>query len=94
MLVNVVDNGQAKKAQVHGFYVAGKTGTAQISGFGGYSQETNHSFVGYAPVDNPKFVLFVKFEIPQRSFSSTTAAPTFSKIAKFILEYYGVPPSR
>ncbi|PJA89550.1 MAG: hypothetical protein CO137_03720 [Candidatus Magasanikbacteria bacterium CG_4_9_14_3_um_filter_32_9] len=94
MLVNVVDNGQAKKAQVHGFYVAGKTGTAQISGFGGYSQETNHSFVGYAPVDNPKFVLFVKFEKPQRSFSSTTAAPTFSKIAKFILEYYGVPPSR
>lgn len=94
MLVNVVDNGQAKKAQVPGFYVAGKTGTAQISGLGGYSEETNHSFIGYAPVDDPKFVLLVKFEKPQRSFSSTTAAPTFSKIAKFILEYYGVPPSR
>ncbi|MCF6276350.1 MAG: penicillin-binding protein 2 [Candidatus Magasanikbacteria bacterium] len=94
MLVNVVDNGQAGGAKVSGFYVAGKTGTAQISGIGGYTDETNHSFVGYAPIDDPQFVLFIKFEKPQRSYSSMTAAPTFGKIAKFILEYYGVPPSR
>jgi cell division protein FtsI/penicillin-binding protein 2 len=94
MLVNVVDIGQAKGAQVPGYYVAGKTGTAQIPGIGGYTEDTIHSFVGYAPVDEPKFVMIVKFEKPERSYSSVTAAPTFSKIAKFILEYYGIPPER
>lgn len=94
MLVRVVDAGHATGADVPGYYVAGKTGTAQISGRGGYTEDTNHSFVGFAPVDDPKFVMIVKFEKPQRRFSSTTAAPTFGKIAKFILNYYAVPPSR
>jgi len=94
MLVRVVDAGHATGAEVDGYYVAGKTGTAQIPGPGGYTEETNHSFVGFAPVDNPKFVMIVKFEKPQRRFSSATAAPTFGKIAKFILNYYAVAPSR
>ncbi|PIT86346.1 MAG: hypothetical protein COU33_03680 [Candidatus Magasanikbacteria bacterium CG10_big_fil_rev_8_21_14_0_10_43_6] len=94
MLVNVVDSGHAGLAKVAGYYVAGKTGTAQIAGPGGYTEETNHSFVGYAPVDDPTFVMIVKFEKPQRAFSATTAAPVFGDIAKFLLQYYGVPPSR
>lgn len=94
MLVKVVDNGHAGEAGVSGYYVAGKTGTAQIAGPGGYTDETNHSFVGFAPVDDPKFVMLVKFEKPQRAYSATTAAPVFGDIAKFILKYYGVPPSR
>lgn len=94
MMVNVVDSGQAAAAAVPGYYVAGKTGTAQISGVGGYSEDTNHSFVGFAPVDDPKFVMIVKFEKPQRKFSVSTAAPTFGEIAKFVLEYYQVVPIR
>lgn len=94
MLVRVVDSGHATGADVTGYYVAGKTGTAQIPGPGGYTEETNHSFVGFAPVDDPKFVMLIKFEKPQRRFSASTAAPTFGKIAKFILDYYAVPPSR
>ncbi len=94
MLVKVVDSGHAGSAGVEGFYVAGKTGTAQISGRGGYTEDTNHSFVGFAPVDDPKFVAIVKFEKPERKFSASTAAPTFGKIAKFILDYYQVAPGR
>jgi cell division protein FtsI/penicillin-binding protein 2 len=94
MLVRVIDSGQAGAAAVDGYYVAGKTGTAQIAGRGGYTNETNHSFVGFAPVDNPKFVMLVKFEKPQRSYSSITAAPVFGDIAEFILGYYHIPPAR
>jgi len=94
MLVSVVDSGQAGRAGVSGYYVAGKTGTAQISGKGGYTEETNHTFAGFAPADDPKFVLVVKYGKPQRRWSSTTAAPIFSDIAKFTLQYYGIPEGR
>ncbi len=94
MLVNVVDSGHAGRAGVKGYYVAGKTGTAQIAGKGGYTEETNHSFVGFAPVDDPKFVMIVKYEKPQRRFSASTAANVFGDIANFTLKYYQVPPSR
>lgn len=95
MLASVVQQGQAKAADVPGYTVAGKTGTAQIPDFerGGYSTKTNHSFVGYAPLDNPAFVMIVKFENPKvGSFSASTAAPTFSRIAKYVLQYLQVPP--
>ncbi|OGH66392.1 MAG: hypothetical protein A3J66_02935 [Candidatus Magasanikbacteria bacterium RIFCSPHIGHO2_02_FULL_47_14] len=94
MLVSVVDNGHAKSAGVKGYYIAGKTGTAQIAGPGGYSEETNHTFVGFGPVDNPKFVGLVKFEKPRRAFADSTAAPLFGDIAQFTLKYYGIPPTR
>lgn len=94
MMVSVVDSGQARSARVPGYYVAGKTGTAQIPGPGGYTEDTNHSFVGFAPVDDPKFVMIVKFEKPQRKYADSTAAPTFAEIAKFALQYYGVPAGR
>lgn len=94
MLVSVVDSGHAAGAAVDGYYIAGKTGTAQIPGKGGYTKETNHSFVGFGPINNPKFVMIVKFEKPERRFSASTAAPVFGDIAKFILNYFQVPPER
>ncbi|MBU0597194.1 penicillin-binding protein 2 [Patescibacteria group bacterium] len=94
MLVTVVDSGHATGAGVEGYYVAGKTGTAQIAGSGGYTDATNQSFVGFAPVDNAKFVMIVKFEKPKRAYSATTAAPVFGDIASFVLQYYQVPPGR
>lgn len=94
MLVKVIDNGHAGGAGVDGYYLAGKTGTGQIPGPGGYTKETNHSFVGFGPVDDPKFVMIVKFEKPKRTYSSSTAAPVFGDIAEFVLQYYQVPPSR
>lgn len=95
MLVNVIDSGQAGGAKVPGYYIAGKTGTAQIAERGEYLQGSyNHSFVGFGPIDDPAFTMIVKFEKPEPRFSASTAAPTFGKIAKFIMEYYGIPPSR
>ncbi|MBT5502922.1 penicillin-binding protein 2 [Candidatus Falkowbacteria bacterium] len=95
MLVSVVKNGHATKAGVPGYLVAGKTGTAQVPDFekGGYSDKTIHTFVGFAPYNNPRFAMVVKLEQPTAvQFSSDSAAPLFGKIAKFILNYYEVPP--
>jgi cell division protein FtsI/penicillin-binding protein 2 len=94
MMVNVVDSGQAGWARVPGYYIAGKTGTAQIPGPGGYTEDTNHSFIGFGPIDDPRFVMIVKFEKPDKRYSASTAAPAFGEIAKFILQYYSVPPGR
>ncbi len=95
MLTSVIDNGQAKAARVNGYYVAGKTGTAQIAEHGVYIDDTNHSFIGFGPVENPAFVIMIKLERPQNSrFSSGSAAPAFAEIAKFVLDYYEIPPTR
>jgi len=93
MLVSVVKNGQGQKAAVPGYYVAGKTGTAQIAEGGEYSNKTNHSFIGFAPVKDPAFVMIIKFENPKKgSYSSVTTAPLFSRLSKFILDYFHVMP--
>jgi cell division protein FtsI/penicillin-binding protein 2 len=95
MLVSVVDQGHGKPAKANGYLVAGKTGTAQIAGPGGYIQDIyNHSFVGFAPAENPAFVMIVKFEKPAVEFSASTAAPVFGDIAQFALQYLEIPPTR
>ncbi|MBU4332417.1 penicillin-binding protein 2 [Patescibacteria group bacterium] len=93
MLVSVVRSGHAKKAGVPGYYVAGKTGTAQVAKGGGYSNLTIHSFVGFVPVDNPAFIALVKLDYPTNVlYAADSAAPIFGKIAKFVLDYYQIPP--
>ena len=97
-MVNVVDSGHALKAGVENYYVAGKTGTAQVVNkeTGRYDvNKTIHNFVGFAPVDNPKFTMITKLDYPTAAlFSSDTAAPLFGEIAKFLLAYYNIPPSK
>ncbi len=98
MMVNVVDSGHAIKAGVDGYYVAGKTGTAQVVNKDTKRYDINktiHNFVGFAPVENPKFTMITKLDSPTAArFSADTAAPLFGEIAKFLLEYYNIPPSR
>ncbi len=96
MLVNVVEGGHAKLASVSGYYVGGKTGTAEVaSSYGGYGGKTIHTFVGFAPIDNPKFVMLVKLNDPKDvRYSASSAAPLFGELAKFMLNYYQVPKSR
>jgi cell division protein FtsI/penicillin-binding protein 2 len=95
MLVSVIESGHASLAGVEGYYLAGKTGTAQVATRGGYSREnTIHTFIGFGPVKDPKFVILTKFESPQRAWSALTAAPLFSKISEFILDYYKISPER
>ncbi len=91
MLISVVENGHGKKARLDDYYIAAKTGTAQIAKSGEYAEESNHTFVGYFPASAPQFVLLVKYEAPARNWAESTAAPVFKDVAKFILDYYGVP---
>jgi len=94
MLTSVVTNGHAGLAHVPGYYVAGKTGTAQIASGGVYRDDlTNHSFIGYAPSDDPQFVIMVRLEQPKSAlYSASTAAPLFGEIAKYALNYYDIQP--
>lgn len=98
MLVSVIENGHGKKAGVQGYYVAGKTGTAQVAkkdGSGYEKDVTIGSFVGFAPVEDPKFVMLTKIDHPRSTiWAEATAAPLFGEIAKFMLNYLKVPPSR
>ncbi|MBI2036273.1 penicillin-binding protein 2 [Candidatus Microgenomates bacterium] len=94
MMVNAVDNGEAKFAKPRGYRIAGKTGTAQIPIAGHYDpNKTIASFVGFAPADQPKFVMLVKLDEPTSSpFGSETAAPLFFDIARSLFTYYNIPP--
>jgi len=94
MMVNAVDNGEAKWAKPKGFRIAGKTGTAQIPVAGHYDEEkTIASFIGFAPADNPKFVMLVTLREPTSSpWGSETAAPLWFDIAKELFTYYGILP--
>jgi cell division protein FtsI/penicillin-binding protein 2 len=98
MLTSVVENGHGKKAGVAGYFVGGKTGTAQVSKKegGGYEEdETIGSFIGFAPADNPVFSLLVKIDNPRTvQWAESSAAPVFGEIAKYLLNYYKVPPER
>jgi len=94
MLIAAVDNGEAKWAKPKGYRIAGKTGTAQIAVSGHYDdKKTIASFVGYAPADDPKFVMLVLLQEPTSSpWGSETAAPLFFDIAKDLFAYYSISP--
>lgn len=94
MMVVSVDQGEAKFAKPQGYRIAGKTGTAQIPVEGYYDdKKTIASFVGFAPADNPKFVMLVTLREPSSSqWGSETAAPLFFNIAKDLFLYYGISP--
>ncbi len=97
MLVAVVEYGHGKRAGVPGYYIAGKTGTAQIAENGVYSDTAfNGSFAGFGPVEDPKFAMVVKIENPKAGviYAESTAAPLFGKIADFLLRYSNIPPTR
>ncbi len=83
-------------AQVPGYSVAGKSGTAEIPTAEGYSlDETICSFIGFAPADDPKFVLLVKLDRPDPNISkwaNYTAAPMFSQIARRLFDHLNIPP--
>lgn len=97
MLVRVVQNGHGKKAGVPGYFVAGKTGTAQIPDpeTGKYlASLTIGTFAGYAPVEDPQFVMVTQLIKPRDvQFAESSAAPLFGNLAKFLMLYMHIPPS-
>jgi cell division protein FtsI/penicillin-binding protein 2 len=95
MMRDVVSGGTGVEAQVPGYTAAGKTGTAaKPDPDGGYS-DTRYvaSFVGFAPARAPRVVVLVAVDEPRGAiWGGTVAAPAFSKIAQFALQYLEVPP--
>jgi cell division protein FtsI (penicillin-binding protein 3) len=95
MLRGVVRKGSGAAAQVSGYHVAGKTGTAaKAEPSGGYSKSRYvASFVGFAPATDPRIVVLVTVDEPKRTiWGGTVAAPAFAEIAGFALQYLEVPP--
>jgi cell division protein FtsI/penicillin-binding protein 2 len=100
MLVSAVNNGVATAAIIDGYSVAGKTGTSQIAGSDGRYETGEGSFItsfaGYAPAEDPAFVVLVKFDRPRygtdRTWGSTTAAPVFKDVMSFLLDYADILP--
>lgn len=90
----VVDEGGSKQAQVSGYRIGGKTGTANKAKNGGYSEETCSSFIGMAPMEDPRITVLVVVDNPKGTkFGSTTALPGGKIILEETLKYLNVPPS-
>jgi cell division protein FtsI/penicillin-binding protein 2 len=85
---------ESSDALVEGYSVAGKTGTAEIAVNGQYSSnQTNASFVGWGPADDPQFIVYVWLEKPSSSiWGSVVAAPVFSDVVQQIVVLMNIPP--
>ena len=95
MLVETVKHGEAKWDIPRGYVIGGKTGTAQIAVSGKYdATKTNASFIGFAPAQDPKFIMLVTLRQPETSqWASETAAPLFFDIAKKLFVEYNIAPN-
>lgn len=87
----VVSEGGVETAYVEGYRVGGKTGTANKPKAGGYSEDTYSSFIGMAPMNDPKVTVLVIVDSPVGiKYGSQTAAPCAQTIFKNILPYLGI----
>jgi cell division protein FtsI (penicillin-binding protein 3) len=96
IMESVVEGGTGRAAQIPGYTIAGKTGTAQKLVDGVYSTtDYNVSFVGFVPSRDPVFAIVVVIDTPRKvsPYGGTVAAPIFQKIADAALRHQGVPPS-
>ncbi len=97
MMTQVVEKGSGYLTRMKGYKIAGKTGTAQVPRADGKGYEENKnigSFVGFAPADDPKFVMLVRIDYPKvEGFAEKTAVPAFAVVAKELFKYYKIAPS-
>ncbi len=93
MLANSLEQ-ESSLALLPGYRLAGKTGTAQIPTDDGYdTTKTNASFIGWGPVDDPQFMIYVWLQKPTASiWSSETAAPVFAQVAEQTVVMLNIPP--
>lgn len=94
VMAYVVSTGNIQ-AQLPGYAIGGKSGTAEIAVEGGYSEETVASFIGFAPIDKPEFVVLIKLDKPDTSiarWASQSAAPIFKRVTYRMLDIMNIPP--
>lgn len=97
MMVKVIENGSGRRAQIKGYTIAGKTGTAQVPDLqkGGYKDEYIHTFVAFAPAYDPKFIALIKLDNPKGvRFAESTVVSPFKDLAEFIFSYMQIPPDK
>lgn len=99
MLINVVDDALlGGKVKMDHYSIAAKTGTAQIArtdGRGYYDDRYLHSFFGYFPAYEPKFIIFLYTYHPKNvQYASETLTTSFIDVAKYLINYYDIPPDR
>jgi cell division protein FtsI (penicillin-binding protein 3) len=98
MLMAVVGpEGTARAAAVPGYQVGGKTGTVRKHGSGGYQEDRYLAmFVGFAPVERPRFVVAVVLDDPRGEvyYGGQVAAPVFAEVMRGALRLFGVPPDQ
>ena len=89
----VLPGGTAPRAQISGYRVAGKTGTAHKLDGGGYTNKYVSSFVGFAPVSRPRLIVAVMIDDPQagQHYGGAVAAPVFAAVTAAALRMLGVP---
>ena len=97
ILQSVVDNGTGRNAKIEGYYVGGKTGTAQKYDEYGRVSAGSYicSFIGFAPADDPQYLCLILVDEPHVGsiFGSTVAAPFVRRVLSEILPYSGIQPS-
>lgn len=91
MLASVVESGTGGAAQIPGYQVAGKTGTARKLVDGRYVQRYMASFVGFLPASSPRVVIVVSIDEPRTVYGGVAAAPAFSEIARHVIQRLAIP---
>jgi len=96
MLVGVIENGYGGNAKIKGYSLAGKTGTSfvYLEDEKGYSDDVVHSFVGFFPASDSKYIILVKMDKPQwgKDAASHTVTLAFKEVERFLINYYNIPP--
>jgi cell division protein FtsI (penicillin-binding protein 3) len=95
MLAYAVETGTGVQAQIPGYWVAGKTGTARVprQSRAGYTHKTIASFIGFAPASRPALVIAAVLDDPSTVYGGVAAAPLFQDVARFALARLRIPPA-
>ena len=96
MLTQAVIDGTGTEAQLGGYWVAGKTGTARkpLEGALGYSDRYVASFIGFLPASDPQVVVAAVLDEPTTVYGGVAAAPLFREVARFAVVHLRIPPAR
>ncbi len=94
MLVSVVENGFGINTKIKGYSTGGKTGTAYIPQGNGYSQDMIHTYIGYFPASDPKYLILVKMNRPLATSDSASHTVTiaYKQMEQYLIDYLNIPP--